>query len=186
MAHLGKSCISFCLRTQFPETFYNNRSNSSSMRSLAHISNIMLGNPVSISDNNSGVISHPPSTCYRSLPSSIHTIYSGLATLPHSADDRVARTLKLNIYLNGLSWRKMVKWTKSIEPKGPSTRVRFCVRIAVRFCAWFANKGFRVLIILRRPITTVCQHISGKIGWKYNCKPNHLVQKFVHGIIRRS
>jgi hypothetical protein len=55
--------------------------------------------------------------------------------------------------------------------KGPSTRVRFCERIDVRFRAWFANKGFRVSIFLRTPIKTACQHISGKISYKLYCKP---------------
>jgi hypothetical protein len=48
-----------------------------------------------------------------------------------------------------------------ITSKGPSTRVRFCVRITIRFRARFAYKGFS--IILRIPITTACQHISVKI-----------------------
>jgi hypothetical protein len=51
-------------------------------------------------------------------------------------------------------------------PKGPSTRVRLCVRIAIRFCAQFAYKRFRVLIIFWTPMTTAFQHISGKIGRK--------------------
>jgi hypothetical protein len=47
--------------------------------------------------------------------------------------------------------------------KGPSTRVRFCVRIAIQFRAQFAYKWFRVSRILRTPITSACKHISAKI-----------------------
>jgi hypothetical protein len=43
-----------------------------------------------------------------------------------------------------------------------STRVWFWVRITVRIRSQFAYKGFRVSIILRTPITSDCQHISGK------------------------
>jgi hypothetical protein len=52
-----------------------------------------------------------------------------------------------------------------------STRVRFYVRIAVRLRVRFAYKGFRVSIILRTPITTACEPISGNISLKLNCKP---------------
>jgi hypothetical protein len=37
---------------------------------------------------------------------------------------------------------------------GPSTRVRFCVQIAVQFCIQFAFKRFRLLIIYHTRITT--------------------------------
>jgi hypothetical protein len=40
--------------------------------------------------------------------------------------------------------------------KGPATRVRFCVRIALRFRSLFAYKEFRHSIILQTPITTPC------------------------------
>jgi hypothetical protein len=55
--------------------------------------------------------------------------------------------------------------------EGLSTRIRFPVRIAIRFRARFAYKWSRVLIILRRPITNACKHISRTIGRKFNCKP---------------
>jgi hypothetical protein len=56
-------------------------------------------------------------------------------------------------------------------PMEPSTRVRFCVRIAIQFRAQFAYKGFRVLIILWKPVPTACKHISGKISRKLNYEP---------------
>jgi hypothetical protein len=52
--------------------------------------------------------------------------------------------------------------------KGPYTRVRFCVRIAVPFRARFSYKGLRVSICIPTPITTACQCFSGKINLKMN------------------
>jgi hypothetical protein len=51
------------------------------------------------------------------------------------------------------------KWYNVHGVRGPSTCVRFCVRIVVRFLARFANKGFRISIILWTPIATASQHI---------------------------
>jgi hypothetical protein len=60
---------------------------------------------------------------------------------------------------------------KLIARKGPSTRVRIHVRIAVRFHAQYAAKGRRILVLYRTPITAVCKHISEKIDSKFDCSP---------------
>jgi hypothetical protein len=48
------------------------------------------------------------------------------------------------------------------RPKGLSTRVQIRVPIAVRFCARFAAKGLKVLILYHTHITTVSKHILEK------------------------
>jgi hypothetical protein len=47
-----------------------------------------------------------------------------------------------------------------------STRVRFCVGIALQLHAGFAYKDLRIIIILRTPITAACQHIFRKNQFK--------------------
>jgi hypothetical protein len=49
-----------------------------------------------------------------------------------------------------------------IRTKGPSTRVRIYVRIAVGFRARFVRKQNRDSILFLSPITIVCLHISAK------------------------
>jgi hypothetical protein len=53
--------------------------------------------------------------------------------------------------------------------KGPSTRVRICVRMAVRFRARFVRKQNREPIIFLLPIAMVCLHISAKNNQKSTC-----------------
>jgi hypothetical protein len=59
---------------------------------------------------------------------------------------------------------KMGKQLSSLRGR-LSTRVRFCIRIAVRFHAQFAYKGFWVLIIFRAPISTSGRPNLGSVRW---------------------
>jgi hypothetical protein len=54
-------------------------------------------------------------------------------------------------------------------PLGTSTRVRICVRIAVRFGARFIHKQNRETILFLLPIAMVCLHISAKKNQKLTC-----------------
>jgi hypothetical protein len=59
--------------------------------------------------------------------------------------------------------------SKPIRIKGPSTRVRICVRIAVRFHARFLQKQNREPIFFLLSIAMVCLHISAKTQSKLTC-----------------
>jgi hypothetical protein len=66
---------------------------------------------------------------------------------------------------------------------GLSTRVRICVRIAIRFRARFVRKQNRDPILFLPPITIVCLHISAKKIKNYLA--GHLGQQIVHRIVWR-
>jgi hypothetical protein len=69
----------------------------------------------------------------------------------------------------------------TVTSKGPSTRVRICVRIAIRFRARFVRKQNRDPILFLSPITIVCLHISAeKIK---NVLAGHFWQQIVHRIV---
>jgi hypothetical protein len=53
--------------------------------------------------------------------------------------------------------------------KGPSTRVRICIQIAVRFRAQFVPKQNRDPLLFLSPITMVCLYISSKKIQKLTC-----------------
>jgi hypothetical protein len=61
------------------------------------------------------------------------------------------------------------------------TRVRTCVRIAIRFHARFVRKQNRDPILFLSPITIVCLHISAKKIKNYLA--GHLWHQIVHQIV---
>jgi hypothetical protein len=87
-------------------------------------------------------------------------------------------------YLAQVAKRSFESWYSPISALGPSTRLRFSVRIAVRFRARFAYKGFWVLIDYLTPIITLSQHISGKIAVQWTFRGIRHVQMHVRTGVR--